>query len=130
MAVHQTARNTSPGCGAFNRRPGKGSVKGGTHMVGKPSHWLVNRIVERNGLDRARTCMVGDRLDTDVAFGNNGGVTSVLVLTGCTGVGELNAALAEGSVSGADEATRALSPQVILPFLGKIADAYNDGSKL
>jgi 4-nitrophenyl phosphatase len=26
--------------------------------------------------------MIGDRLDTDIAFGNNGGLTSLLVLTG------------------------------------------------
>ena len=36
----------------------------------------------RHQLDRSRTLMTGDRLDTDIAFGINGGITSLLVLTG------------------------------------------------
>jgi ribonucleotide monophosphatase NagD (HAD superfamily) len=38
--------------------------------------------------------MIGDRLNTDVAFGNDGGCTTVLVMTGCTN--DAAAAAAEG----------------------------------
>ena len=33
---------------------------------------------------RARVCMVGDRLDTDILFGNDNGLKSCLVLSGVT----------------------------------------------
>jgi len=33
---------------------------------------------------QSRLCMVGDRLDTDVVFGNDNGLSSVLVLSGVT----------------------------------------------
>jgi NagD protein len=36
------------------------------------------------GVDPATAIMIGDRLDTDVAFGNMAGVSSALVLTGVT----------------------------------------------
>jgi phosphoglycolate/pyridoxal phosphate phosphatase family enzyme len=65
-------------------------------VAGKPSAGLAALVREATGLDPARTCMVGDRLDTDMAFGHAGGYAArLLVLTGVTGEGEL-AALARG----------------------------------
>ena len=54
-------------------------------MAGKPSTALLDIIEASGALDRSRTCMVGDRLDTDIAFGNAGKLGStLLVLTGVT----------------------------------------------
>lgn len=52
--------------------------------VGKPSKILAELLSEEHGLDPSRTLFVGDRLDTDIRFGKDGGMKSALVLTGCT----------------------------------------------
>ncbi|CAM9454986.1 unnamed protein product, partial [Discosporangium mesarthrocarpum] len=51
-------------------------------VVGKPSPILIQQLMEDFSLDRSRTIMVGDRLDTDIMFGNAGNISTVLVLTG------------------------------------------------
>jgi 4-nitrophenyl phosphatase len=54
---------------------------------GKPSQSLLDIIenASNGSFTRSRTCMVGDRLDTDILFGNNGKLAStLLVLTGVT----------------------------------------------
>ena len=52
--------------------------------VGKPSQWLVDRLLTMHGLDPRRTVVVGDRLDTDIQLGVVGDCDTVLVGTGCT----------------------------------------------
>ncbi|CAN0089976.1 unnamed protein product, partial [Phaeothamnion confervicola] len=51
-------------------------------VVGKPNPELIRAILDTHRMDPARTLMVGDRLDTDIAFGNGGGIATCLVLTG------------------------------------------------
>jgi len=51
-------------------------------VCGKPSSVFMDQVIERYQLDRTRTLMVGDRLDTDIAFGNRNGVQTCLVLSG------------------------------------------------
>lgn len=51
-------------------------------VVGKPHQPMLDCILEKHNLDRTRSCMIGDRLDTDIAFGINGGLSTLLVLTG------------------------------------------------
>jgi len=53
-------------------------------VVGKPCNWLINWLITTHKLDRERTVMIGDRIDSDVEFGINGGISTVLVLTGAT----------------------------------------------
>lgn len=53
-------------------------------MVGKPSDFMLENIAASNGLRRDQICMVGDRLDTDIMFGKNGGLATMLVLSGVT----------------------------------------------
>eukprot|EP01038_Epipyxis_sp_PR26KG_P011213 gene11213-15044_t len=65
-----------------------GAIKGCTGkepiVVGKPSPLMVDYIVAKYKIDRARICMVGDRLDTDVLFGTDNGLQTVLTLSGVT----------------------------------------------
>lgn len=39
---------------------------------------------DRFGIQKSQICMVGDRLDTDILFGQNGGCKTLLVLSGVT----------------------------------------------
>ena len=51
--------------------------------LGKPSQAMLDAIEGKFKLERARTCMIGDRLDTDIKFGVEGGLGGTLaVLTG------------------------------------------------
>lgn len=51
-------------------------------VVGKPNPLLIRQLMDQNGLKASSTLMVGDRLDTDIMFGNGGGISTALVLTG------------------------------------------------
>lgn len=76
-------------------------------MCGKPSQFLVDLILRDSGLvDRSRLCMVGDRLDTDIAFGNSHGMASLLVLSGVT-----SPDMAKKAINGSDVAHK---PQYVL----------------
>jgi 4-nitrophenyl phosphatase len=53
-------------------------------ILGKPHQTMLDCIVDKYHLDREKTCMVGDRLDTDIEFGIMGKLTTLLVMTGVT----------------------------------------------
>ena len=65
-----------------------GAIKGCTGkepiVVGKPSSLMVDYIADKYKFERSRICMVGDRLDTDVLFGTDNGLQTVLTLSGVT----------------------------------------------
>ncbi|KAK0476123.1 HAD-like domain-containing protein [Armillaria novae-zelandiae] len=52
--------------------------------IGKPSTTMLDCIRAKISYDPKRTIMVGDRLNTDILFGQNGGISTLLVLTGIT----------------------------------------------
>ncbi|CAG8448864.1 12562_t:CDS:2 [Acaulospora colombiana] len=59
---------------ALNRDP--------DYVMGKPNKPMLDCIIKKFHLDAERTCMIGDRLDTDIQFGINGKFKTLLVLTG------------------------------------------------
>uniref|UniRef100_A0A6V2E814 Phosphoglycolate phosphatase n=1 Tax=Ditylum brightwellii TaxID=49249 RepID=A0A6V2E814_9STRA len=65
-----------------------GAIKGCTGqeptVVGKPSPLMIDYLCDKLGLERGRICMVGDRLDTDILFGTDNGLKTLLVLSGVT----------------------------------------------
>ena len=68
--------------------------------AGKPSAFLLE-LLKGNHVDMTRTLVVGDRLDTDIAFGRAGGAgATVLTLTGVCGLEDVDAAMedSEGGV--------------------------------
>lgn len=65
-----------------------GAIRGCTGVeptvVGKPGPLMIDYLCDKLNLNRERICMVGDRLDTDILFGNDNGLKSLLVLSGVT----------------------------------------------
>lgn len=53
-------------------------------VIGKPSALMVQLAMQKEGCSKEETCVVGDRIYTDIKSGLNAGVTSVLVLSGET----------------------------------------------
>ena len=53
-------------------------------VIGKPSPLMPELAMEKLGISKAETCVVGDRIYTDVKSGLNAGVTGILVLSGET----------------------------------------------
>ncbi|TPX59227.1 hypothetical protein PhCBS80983_g02619 [Powellomyces hirtus] len=60
-------------------------------ILGKPHQPMLDVIIAKYHLDKERTCMVGDRLDTDIEFGKTGGLKTLLVMTGVTTPASLEA---------------------------------------
>jgi phosphoglycolate phosphatase len=59
-------------------------------MLGKPSKTMWDVLVDQHGLDAKRSCMIGDRLDTDIAFAANCSLAfSLAVLSGVTNENEI-----------------------------------------
>ncbi|XP_058756127.1 phosphoglycolate phosphatase 1A, chloroplastic-like [Vicia villosa] len=61
-----------------------GSTQREPLVVGKPSTFMMDYLANKFGISKSQICMVGDRLDTDILFGQNGGCKTLLVLSGVT----------------------------------------------
>ncbi|EJT45683.1 4-nitrophenylphosphatase [Trichosporon asahii var. asahii CBS 2479] len=53
-------------------------------VVGKPNKPMMDAIIAEHHFDKSRALMVGDNQLTDIAFGNNSGIRTLLVLGGVT----------------------------------------------
>ena len=53
-------------------------------VVGKPSQYMANAILDLLGMAPEQCIMTGDRLETDVLMGVNAGMAAALTLTGAT----------------------------------------------
>ncbi|KAI0480864.1 4-nitrophenylphosphatase-like protein [Xylariaceae sp. FL0804] len=72
-----------PGAGTVSSLPLAHMTGQEPTALGKPSQAMMDAIEGKFQLDRARTCMVGDRLNTDIQFGVEGHLGGTLaVLTG------------------------------------------------
>lgn len=79
-----------PGTGAFVNAM-RTSVGREPLILGKPHRTMWDVLKAEHNLDPNRTCMVGDRLDTDIAFAANCGLNCGLaVLTGVTNEPEIS----------------------------------------
>ena len=84
-----------PGAGAVAAAVETATGKAPEIYAGKPSAFLLE-LLRGNGVDMARTLVVGDRLDTDVAFGRSGGAgLTVLTLGGVSSLYDVDAVIAD-----------------------------------
>ncbi|MBI5046660.1 phosphoglycolate/pyridoxal phosphate family phosphatase [Candidatus Micrarchaeota archaeon] len=79
--THPTEKGHMPGSGAIVASI-EFSTKQNAIVIGKPNEYAFEIIQKEEKIKNTETAMVGDRLDTDVLFAKNCGMTSVLVLTG------------------------------------------------
>jgi phosphoglycolate/pyridoxal phosphate phosphatase family enzyme len=85
-------------------------------VVGKPTQFMLDVIFNKHpGLNRERAMMIGDRLDTDIAFGNGGGLSTLLVLSGTTTEEDAFAGRGEAGPSFVSDAIRDLTDHLPAP---------------
>ncbi|GAB1602712.1 glycerol-3-phosphate phosphatase-like [Argonauta hians] len=61
-------------------------------VIGKPHPVIIELLKKRDGLNPSRALMVGDRLDTDIAFAKNHNLRSLLVFSGISNAEDLHEA--------------------------------------
>jgi 4-nitrophenyl phosphatase len=86
-STYPTHGTLFPGAGTTTTVPLQNASKRSATICGKPSQTMMDAIFARYDLNRERTCMVGDRLDTDIKFGLEGKLGgTLLVLSGISGL--------------------------------------------
>lgn len=102
-----TPEGPIPDCGAMIAAI-KASTGLGPVIIGKPYPAMVEALCAKYGLAPEEVAMVGDRLYTDIAMGQNAGIATILVLSGETRLEDL-----DGSE---------FQPDFIARDLGEVAD--------
>ncbi len=72
-------------CGMIYNATGKKPI-----VIGKPSPLMPELAMDRLGYSKAETCVVGDRIYTDIKSGLNAGIAGILVMSGETTYDILN----------------------------------------
>jgi len=85
-----------PGAGSSGAALAKAIGKEPTSF-GKPSQAMMDAIEGKFQLNRSRTCMIGDRLNTDIQFGIDGKLGGTLAVL--TGVSKKEDFLSEGATT-------------------------------
>ncbi|MBQ3116273.1 MAG: HAD-IIA family hydrolase [Clostridia bacterium] len=70
-----------PDCGAMCQSIERATGKL-PQFIGKPQPTMIYKAMEKFGATKEQTVVVGDRLYTDIASGNNAGVDTICVLSG------------------------------------------------
>lgn len=78
-----TPEGPIPDCGSFIEAI-KASTGVNPKIIGKPYPEMVAALCAKFNLDRESVAMIGDRLYTDIALGQQSGIISILVLSGET----------------------------------------------
>ena len=87
-----TERGLAPGAGAIVSALEAAAGREADMLIGKPSTYMYELALREHRIEPATTLAVGDRLDTDVEGAKRAGLAAALVLTGATGLRELERA--------------------------------------
>jgi 4-nitrophenyl phosphatase len=82
-STYPSAGGLLPGAGSISA-PLRYAIGRDPISIGKPASTMLDCIKAKINFDPKRTIMIGDRLNTDILFGQNGGLSTLLVLTGIT----------------------------------------------
>jgi len=103
-----------PGTGAFIKAVEVASGRDAT-ILGKPEKFMFQAISEVHKIDPSKTIMIGDRADTDILFGKNNGVRTLMVGSGIHGLKDI-----QDWLSSSEPAKQRLIPEFYLPSLGRL----------
>lgn len=91
-------------------------------VIGKPSRFMFECISSQfRGVDPAQCLMVGDRLETDVLFGSNCGLDTMLTLTGVSQMEE-----AEEYRDSEHSPNQSLVPDYVVDTIADFLPAFED----
>lgn len=80
-----------PGSGSLAASVAQAGKRTNPIVCGKPSNHMIDLIKQENlGVNPQRTIIIGDKISTDIKFAKLNGLSSILVMTGCTGQKELS----------------------------------------
>jgi len=82
-STYPSAEGLLPGAGSISA-PLSFALGRQPVSIGKPASTMLDCVKAKYNFEPKRTIMVGDRLNTDIEFGKNGGLATLLVLTGIT----------------------------------------------
>ena len=74
-------------CQGIERATGKKPI-----FIGKPEPTMIQTVMKKFGYKKEETVVIGDRLYTDIASGNNAGVNTICVLSGEVTLSEIEQA--------------------------------------
>jgi phosphoglycolate/pyridoxal phosphate phosphatase family enzyme len=80
-------------------------------IVGKPSTYLIDKLLEMHKVKASEAAFVGDRLEIDIRMANRTGMKSILVLTGVAKRKDLK------------NAPKSDRPDIVLPTAAKVGKA-------
>ena len=83
------ARGLKPGAGVMVNAVETCTGKKPVRIFGKPEPFGIEIILKDFNISPKKTCIFGDRLNTDIIAGNRAGIITIAVLTGVTSRGEI-----------------------------------------
>ncbi|XP_070504914.1 glycerol-3-phosphate phosphatase-like [Chironomus tepperi] len=111
-----------PDTGPFLAALERGSYKKAT-VVGKSSSALA-KLIELPE-DKSKILMIGDRLNIDIAFGNDAGFKTLLVETGDHKMENVKEILRKIRNEGANDVEESFIPDFIISSIGKFNEIYD-----